>query len=116
MTKKGHAELAQYIQDHGVKHWDLNVEVKMPGEDGELLFKDHKLPGQSAAARAYGKEGGRACKGAPKTGSGAKGVNRETWSYSAVALANKKRVGVLTSPQDFHLAFASDLAEGAALS
>jgi hypothetical protein len=49
----------------------LNVKVEMPGEDGELLVKDYKqLPGQSAAARAYGREGG--CR--PNTGGSAMGM------------------------------------------
>jgi hypothetical protein len=40
----------------------------MPGEDGEQLFKDYPLSGQSVVARAHGREGGKAGKGTPKTG------------------------------------------------
>ena len=48
----------------------------MPGEAGKLLFKEYKLSDQPAAARAWGKEGGKAGKGTPKTGRRQEGVKK----------------------------------------
>jgi hypothetical protein len=73
MSTVKHAKLAEYIQLHE-KNWDLDFMVVMPGGAGKQLFKEYPLSDQSVVARAYGREGGKAGKGKPKTGKAAKGM------------------------------------------
>jgi hypothetical protein len=72
MSAAKHAKLAEYIQQHK-KNWDLNFKVVMPGKAGKQLFKEYPLSDQSVVARAYGRKGGKAGKGKPKTGKAARG-------------------------------------------
>ena len=73
VSTKKHVKLAEYIQQHK-KNWDLDVKVVMPGKAGKQLFKEYPLSDQSVVARAYGRKGGKAGKGTPKTGGSAKGM------------------------------------------
>jgi hypothetical protein len=73
MSTVKHAKLAEYIQQHK-ENWDLEFMVVMPGEAGKQLFREYPLSDQSVVARAYGRKGGKAGKGTPKTGGSAKGM------------------------------------------
>jgi hypothetical protein len=73
MSKVKHAKLAEYIRRHK-KNWDLDCMVVMPGEAGNQLFREYPLSDQSVVGRAYGRKGGLAGEGKPKTGGRAKGM------------------------------------------
>jgi hypothetical protein len=92
MSTVKHAKLADYIQQHK-KNWDLDFMVVMPGEAGKQLFGDYPLSDQSVVARAYGRKGGKAGKGTPKTGVSAKGMPNTGRAAKGMAKTGKAAKG-----------------------
>jgi hypothetical protein len=92
MSTVKHAKLAEYIQQHK-KNWDLDFMVVMPGEAGKQLFGECPLSDQSVVARAYGRKGGKAGKGTPKTGGSAKGMAKTGKAAKGMAKTGKAAKG-----------------------
>jgi hypothetical protein len=118
MSTVKHAKLAEYIQLHE-KNWDLDFMVVMPGEAGKQLFKEYPLSGQSVVARAYGRKGGKAGKGKPKTGKAARGSKNTGKAAKGMAKTGRAAKGaanwraggggVMQTPQEFLLAFQQEV-------
>jgi hypothetical protein len=107
MSTVEHGKLTEYIQRCGMKNWDLNVKVEMPGEAGKQLFNQGiPLSDQSVVARAYGRKGGKAGKGKARTGRAAKGMAK---TGRGVKGAANSQTGVMETPQDFLLALRQDI-------
>jgi hypothetical protein len=90
----------------------------MPGEAGKQLFEEYPLSDQSVAARAHGREGGKAGKGTPKPGAGGKNVPQTGGSAKGAQKGVSKKGkaakgaahwraggdGAMQTPQEFLLA------------